>query len=193
MKSKHKWLTVLIIIVALINIWHFGGELWHKQFNNDTATTQTSKKANEKKPFNSAKTAPKKKSTGINQTSNSDADNQNKVIDGNDQNHAENQTNSTENNWDLTKANATDFGLEDVQTVQSNVGTIYSSKYLPDQGMSYTWKNHFGTFIRVDDETSHITSVYLYDPNDSNSLGDVLYQGQINYQRAAESSNYNNY
>lgn len=185
MKTKNKWLTGLIIVVALINIYHFGGELWHKQVNNNSVTTQGTKKDNEKKPFNS-KSAPKKKATAA-------TDNHDKIIDDTDQNHAQTQTNSSDDNWNLIKANATEFGLEDVQNVQSNVGTIYNSKYLPNQGMSYTWENHFGTFLRVDDETSHITSVYLYDPSDSTSLGDVLYQGQTNYQKSSQSSNYNNY
>lgn len=189
MKTHNKWVIVLLIIVGAINIWHFGGDLLHGQVNNDAKTTQTTKKANQKKPFN-AKPTSKKKATNEDASETDTTDDQDKVIDNVEQNHAEDQTHSSESNWDLTQANATEFGIEDVQTVQSNVGSIYSSKYLPDQGMSYTWENRFGTFIRVDDENNHITSVYLHDQNDPASLGDVLYQGQTNYQKDPQNANY---
>jgi hypothetical protein len=49
MKTHNKWVIVLLIIVGAINIWHFGGDLLHGQVNNDAKTTQTTKKANQKK------------------------------------------------------------------------------------------------------------------------------------------------
>lgn len=83
----------------------------------------------------------------------------------------------------MLKSYANSFGMKDAETVQKMVGSAYSSQYIDGQGMTYAWATQYGTLMRVDDTNNKITTVYLYN-KDTQSMGEVLYQGQTILQKA---------
>lgn len=88
------------------------------------------------------------------------------------------------------KAFAKSFGLKDAETVQKMVGSAYASKYIDGQGMTYAWATQYGTLMRVDDPDNKITTVYLYN-KETQSLGEILYQGQTILQKPKNYYYYN--
>lgn len=88
------------------------------------------------------------------------------------------------------KAFAKSFGLKDAETVQKMVGSAYASKYIDGQGMTYAWSTEYGTLMRVDNPDNRITTVYLYN-KDTQSLGEILYQGQTILQKPKNYYYYN--
>lgn len=91
----------------------------------------------------------------------------------------------------MLHAYAKSFGMKDAETVQKMVGSAYSSKYIDGQGITYAWATQYGTPMRVDNANNKITTVYLYN-KDTNSFGEILYQGQTILQKAPKQYHFYN-
>ncbi len=77
---------------------------------------------------------------------------------------------------------AQSFGQKPVEEVQKEK-MVYPSQRVGNQ-MMYSWRpdKDMPTYIRVDDENG-FTTVYLYDQNAKNGLGQQLYQGKTIMQK----------
>ena len=81
---------------------------------------------------------------------------------------------------DSLKYQAQYFGQKDVETLQKMSSTYKSTRI--DNGMMYTFHFNNDMLIRVDTDDGY-TTVYKYDENTSDGLGDKLYSGKTIMQK----------
>lgn len=164
------WLIVIIFIAAGIdNLIHPVKS--SEKNNSDTVktekvaeTTKKSKSSDKQKAFANKKAVKSEQANNSNKQQNSD----------------EKNNGMTDNQ--MRKALAKSFGMKDAESVQKMVGTMYASKYIEGQGMTFVWKTQYGTLFRVDNRDTNITTVYLYDDN-IGKVSQVLYQGETILQK----------
>ncbi|MQS88795.1 hypothetical protein FHL04_03055 [Lactobacillus salsicarnum] len=117
--------------------------------------------------------------------------NKKKSINKSPKKHHSTKRNSTSDSEDNLKYYAQAFGNQDAESIQKTIGGPYSTSTL-DGNIVFNWKTKLGTMIRIDDNSTGITTVYLKDSSKPNNLGEKLYTGHTIYQKSQKSYlNYN--